>query len=104
MILFQGVTIAADFALILHQNNTILPRPNDIWMEKTPHTIADLRFHGIAPAARGKHTFGIANSLRHQSHSWFFQLFRVHITDTDELAASDSKTPDFHLGAGLSGT
>src|ERR1019366_2799878 len=69
----------ADFAPILHQNNAILPRSDHIGMKKTPRSIADFRFHGTAPAARGKHTFGTGNSLWHQSHSWIFQLFPAHI-------------------------
>src|ERR1017187_5884490 len=69
----------ADFAPILHQNNAILPRADHIGMKKTPRSIADFRFHGTAPAARGKHTFGTGNSLWHQSHSWIFQLFPAHI-------------------------
>src|ERR1039458_10026378 len=69
----------ANFAPILHQNNAILPRADHIGMKKTPRSIADFRFHGTAPAARGKHTFGTGNSLWHQSHSWIFQLFPAHI-------------------------
>lgn len=58
------------------------------------------RFHGSAPAARGKNTFGPRNSLGRQSRSWLFQLLPVHITDADKLAASDSKTFDFHFAEG----
>src|SRR6266853_4379495 len=101
VILFQGVTITADFALILHQDNTILPRADHIGMKKTPRSIVDFRLHGTPPGARGKHTFCIGNSLRNQSHSWPFQLFPSHITDADKLATSDSEGFDFHLVAAL---
>ncbi len=101
VILFQGVTIAADVTLVLHQNNTILPRADYIGMKKAPGCIADPRFHGTTPAARCKHAFCSGNSLWDQSHSWLFQFFPVYITDTDKLAASDSKAFDCHLAAGL---
>src|SRR5207249_8450425 len=52
VIFLQGVAVNPDFALILHENNSILPGTNWIRTKNAPCSILDFRLHGASSCAR----------------------------------------------------
>jgi len=99
MIFLQSVPIAADSALILHQNNTVLPRADHIWVKETPHAIPNPRLHGMASGANRKDAFGVGDSSGNQGCSRPFPLAPIYIAGANECAACYTKLLDFHLTA-----